>query len=59
MKELEGGVLRLFTRRSGYSGVSFAVANCHATKAVEFTLDCRASTNVMSHRGNLRASVTV
>ena len=54
-KELEGGLVKLYTRRAGYSGVSFAVENC-SSQYIEFTLDCSESRNVMSHRGQLRAS---
>jgi len=54
-KDLEGGQVKLYTRRAGYSGVSFAVENC-GSRQLEFTLDCAESKNVMSHRGQLRAS---
>ena len=54
-KDLEGGKVKLYTRRAGYSGVSFAVENC-SKQYIEFTLDCSESRNVMSHRGQLRAS---
>lgn len=57
-QDLAQGRCKLFTRRAGYSGVSFAVENCSDT-AVTFTLDCSDSTNVMSHRGKLRASQMV
>ena len=52
--EIEGGRVVLYTRRSGYSGVSFAVENADpARRTLDFTLDCSLSTNVMSHRRSL------
>jgi hypothetical protein len=57
-KSLEGGRVKLYTRRAGYSGVSFAVENC-CKQAIQFTLDCSDSRNVMSHRGTLRAMQTI
>jgi hypothetical protein len=56
-----GGVLgtansrvKLYTRKAGYNGVSFVVKNDHPTgETLHFQLDCRGSTNVISHRGTL------
>jgi len=52
--EYADGKAKLFTRKAGYSGVSFAVENC-SSKPLEFTLDCSESKNVMSHKGTLVA----
>ena len=49
------GKAKLYARKSGYSGVSFAVEN-KASETLEFTLDCGGSTNVMSSRGTLVAT---
>jgi hypothetical protein len=60
VKVLEGGLLQLFIKRIGYSGVSFVIANRHSSQTADFTLDCRdSSSNVMSHLGRLCASVKV
>ena len=53
--EYADGKAKLYTRKAGYKGVSFAVENC-SHEALEFTLDCSESKNVMSHRGALVAA---
>mmetsp|Transcript_7350 Transcript_7350/g.13248 ORF Transcript_7350/g.13248 Transcript_7350/m.13248 type:complete len:822 (-) Transcript_7350:36-2501(-) len=52
--EYADGKAKLYTRKAGYSGVSFAVEN-NSSEPLEFTLDCSESKNVMSHRGTLVA----
>eukprot|EP01041_Mallomonas_annulata_P004099 gene4099-8154_t len=52
------GSVKLYTRKGGYTGVSFAVENL-TTKPIWFEQDCSQSRNTLSHRGDLKAKTMV
>ena len=49
----------LYTRKSGYSGISYVAKNTTESDAISLTLDLTGSANIVSHRGNLVAEVMV
>lgn len=53
------GSAMLYTRRSGYAGVSYVVSNTTSKEAVKVELNFDQSKNVVSHRGSLKAAVIV
>jgi calpain-15 len=53
VRELEGGLVKLYTRKSGFSGVSYVVQNNH-TRDLKFTQDCTVGKNIISSRGALK-----
>ena len=48
----------LYTRKSGFSGVSYVIKNDH-NMILKFTQDCSVGKNIVSHRGNLVYEETV
>lgn len=55
---LDPSKITLYTRKSGFSGVSYVIKNEH-TKTLKFTQDCSVGKNIVSHRGTLSFEVTV
>ena len=53
VRELEGGLVKLYTRKAGFSGVSYVVQNNH-TRDLKFTQDCTVGKNIISSRGSLK-----
>lgn len=58
-KNLDGaGHVVLYTRKSGFNGVSYVIKNNH-TKTLKFTQDCSVGKNIVSHRGTLVYEETI
>ena len=57
-KDLIPGKIAMYTRKSGFNGLTYAVKNTH-TQALRFTMDCSSGVNVSSHRGCLAHTVTI
>ena len=51
-KVLEPSKITLYTRRSGFSGMSYLIKNDH-DRPLRFTQDCSVGKNIISHRGTL------
>jgi hypothetical protein len=47
------GKIILYTRKSGFNGVSYVIKNTH-TRVLHFTMDCSTGVNIVSHRGDLK-----
>jgi hypothetical protein len=52
------GKITLYTRKSGFNGVSYVIKNNH-TRVLHFTMDCSTGVNIVSHRGNLKHTQTI
>jgi hypothetical protein len=52
------GKITIFTRKSGFNGVSYVIKNNH-TRVLHFTMDCSTGVNIVSHRGNLKHTQTI
>lgn len=52
------GRVTLYTRKSGFNGVSYVIQNNY-TKTLKFTQDCSVGKNIVSHRGTLVYEETV
>ena len=52
------GHVVLYTRKSGFNGVSYVIKNNH-TKTLKFTQDCSVGKNIVSHRGTLVYEETI
>ena len=55
---LDVGKVTLYTRKSGFSGVSYVVKNDHH-RTLKFTQDCSVGKNILSHRGTLNYEETI
>ena len=58
VRELEGGLVKLYTRKSGFSGVSYVVHNSN-TRDLKFTQDCSVGKNIISSNGALKVTAYV
>ena len=58
VRELEGGLIKLYTRKSGFSGASYVIQNNH-TRDLKFTQDCSCGKNIISSNGVLKVTTTV
>jgi hypothetical protein len=52
------GHVTLYTRKSGFNGVSYVIKNNH-TRTLKFTQDCSVGKNIVSHRGTLVYEETI
>lgn len=55
---LDVNKITLFTRKSGFSGVSYIIKNEHS-RTLKFTQDCSVGKNIVSHRGALSFEETI
>jgi hypothetical protein len=55
---LDAGKVTLYTRKSGFSGVSYVIQNTH-NQTLKFTQDCSMGKNIVSHRNSLVHEVIV
>ena len=58
VKDLISGKIAMYTRKSGFNGVSYVVKNTH-TQTLRFIMDCSSGVNVASHRGHLAHTGTI
>ena len=57
-KDLISGRITMYTRKSGFNGLSYVVKNTHS-QTLRFTMDCSSGVNVAYHRGNLAHTGTI
>lgn len=55
---LDAGKVTLYTRKSGFSGVSYVIQNTH-NQTLKFTQDCSMGKNIVSHRATLVYEETI
>ena len=56
VRELEGGLIKLYTKKSGFSGCSYVVQNNDKTRDLKFTQDCSVGKNIISNNGTLKTT---
>ena len=57
--QMDDGRIKVYTRKSGFSGTSYVISNQDVSRTLRIVMDCNPGKNVISHRGTLLYAVVI